>query len=275
MKRAILLLVLVLAGCGRNPDRGWLGYVEGEDAFVSAPQSGWIEKIAVQRGDPVKRGDLLFVLDDTDQTASRDQALANIKQADAQLRQARANLAYATKELNRQRKLLHSHAGTQQNFDLAKESAQQASARISQIEAQQQQLQAALTQADYRLSQRDIVARTSGRVEDIYFRAGEFAPAMTPVVSILPPKNIYVRFFVPETQFAHVKLGQTVSIHCDGCAKNITAKITFIAQKEEFTPPVIFSVNNRQKLVFKLEARAPGGLHLNPGQPVTVRPVQS
>jgi HlyD family secretion protein len=96
---------------------------------------------------------------------------------------------------------------------------------------------------------------------------------MTPVVSILPPKNIYVRFFVPETEFAHVKLGQRVSIGCDGCAAGITATVTFIAQQEEFTPPVIFSIGSREKLVFKLEARAPGGLKLNPGQPVQVRPL--
>jgi len=117
------------------------------------------------------------------------------------------------------------------------------------------------------------VAKTEGRVEDIYFREGEYAPAMTPVVSVLPPKNIYVRFFVPETQFAKMRLGQKVSITCDSCAKNITATVTFIAQQQEFTPPVIFSVGSREKLVFKLEARAPGGLKLNPGQPVEVHPL--
>jgi HlyD family secretion protein len=110
-------------------------------------------------------------------------------------------------------------------------------------------------------------------VQDIFFRPGEYAPAMTPVVSILPPANVYVRFFVPETEFAKVKLGQKVSIHCDGCANDITATVSFIAAQEEFTPPVIFSVGVREKLVFKVEARLPGGLPLHPGQPVDVRPL--
>jgi HlyD family secretion protein len=110
-------------------------------------------------------------------------------------------------------------------------------------------------------------------VQDIYFRQGEYAPAQTPVVAVLPPKNVFVRFFVPETQFAKVKLGQRVRIACDGCAANLTATITFIAQQEEFTPPVIFSQGNREKLVFKLEAHAPGGLKLSPGQPVQVHPL--
>ena len=96
---------------------------------------------------------------------------------------------------------------------------------------------------------------------------------MTPVVSILPPENVYVRFFVPETEFARLKLGQRVAITCDGCAAGITATVSFIAAQEEFTPPVIFSIGSREKLVFKVEARAPGGLRLNPGQPVEVRPL--
>ena len=107
----------------------------------------------------------------------------------------------------------------------------------------------------------------------VFFRPGEYAPAMTPVVAILPPANVYVRFFVPETEFAHVKLGQKVRVSCDGCARDIVATVSFISAREEFTPPVIFSVGNREKLVFKVEARAPRGLDLHPGQPVDVRPL--
>jgi HlyD family secretion protein len=169
--------------------------------------------------------------------------------------------------------LLRASAGTKQNYDVAKANYDSAVARIAQIAAQAAQARAALANANYQLSERDVIARTSGRVEDVFFRAGEYAPAMTPVVSILPPQNVYVRFFVPETQFARIKLGQKVAISCDGCAADITATIAFIARQEEFTPPVIFSIGSREKLVFKIEARAPGGLALNPGQPVQVRPL--
>lgn len=274
MKRILATaFLLLLAGCGQKEDHGWLGYVVGEDALISAPQAGWVAKLAVERGKEVKRGDLLFTLDDTREQATRDQAIATLAQAAAQMNDARAALSLAQKELTRQAGLMRARAGTAQNYDVAKSTYQQAVARIAQIEGQEKQAQAVLTDARYQLSQRDVVAQTEGRVEDIYFREGEYAPAMTPVVSVLPPKNIYVRFFVPETQFARMKLGQKVSITCDSCAKNITATVTFIAQQEEFTPPVIFSVGNREKLVFKLEARATGGLKLNPGQPVEVHPL--
>lgn len=273
MKRLSLLLLLVLAACGQRGSEPWLGYSEGEDVFISAPQPGWLSSIAVKRGDVVKRGDLLFTLDDTQQIAVRDEAHATLAQAHAQLAQTEATLTYTAKELTRQTKLVHASAGTKAALDLARSNHDETAARIEQIKGQERQAQATLDNAEYQLSQRTIAARVGGRIEDIYFRQGEYVPASTPVVSLLPPENVYVRFFVPEKDFSKVKMGQKVRIHCDGCAKNMTATITFIAQREEFTPPVIFSVGNREKLVFKLEARAPGGLKLNPGQPVDVTPL--
>jgi len=273
MKRAIVAAALLLAGCGQHKDEGWLGYGEGEDAFIAAPQPGWVAKLAVKRGDDVKKSDLLFTLDDTQQAAAAAQAQATIAQTKAQLAQAQSNYDYAAKEYARQTKLVRADAGTQATLDLAKSNYQAASAAIAQARAQEAQAEAALTNASYQLSQRDVVAQTSGRVEDIYFRSGEYAPAGTPVISVLPPENVYVRFFIPEKALAHVHMGEPVLVTCDGCGKGLAATITFIAQQEEFTPPVIFSVGNREKLVFKAEARAPGGLKLNPGEPVDVKPV--
>ncbi len=274
MKKHLALVLLIgLAACGRSDDRAWLGYAEGDTAFVAAPQAGWVAKLRVERGADVKAGDVLFTLDDTSQAAARDQATAAIAQAQGQMGQARASLVLARKELVRQTGLLRAGATSQQAYDQAKSAQDSAAALVAQIEAGEDQARASLTNAAYQLSERDIVSRASGRVQDVFFRPGEYAPAMTPVISILPPANVYIRFFVPETEFAHVKLGQKVAIACDGCAANIVATVSFIAAQEEFTPPVIFSVGVREKLVFKVEARAPGGLALHPGQPVDVRPL--
>ena len=274
MKRIFAAILMAgLAACGRNDDRTWLGYAEGDTAFIAAPQAGWIADLRVERGADVKTGDLLFSLDDTNQAAVRDQAKAAIAQAQGQMGQAQASLALAKNELIRQTGLLRAGATSRQAYDQAKSAYDTAAALVTQIEAAEQQARATLTGAAYQLSERDVVSRTSGRVQDVFFRPGEYAPAMTPVVSILPPGNVYVRFFVPETEFAKVKLGQKVTVTCDGCAKNITAIVTFIAARQEFTPPVIFSIGNREKLVFKVEARATNGLPLHPGQPVDVRPL--
>ncbi|MBU6297075.1 MAG: efflux RND transporter periplasmic adaptor subunit [Alphaproteobacteria bacterium] len=273
MKRLSLALVLLLAGCGQHNDHAWLGYAEGDYAFISAPQAGWVTNVAVGRGAWVKKGDLLFALDDTSQIAARDSAQAAIAQAEGQMGQAQASLDLARKELTRQEGLLHASATSKQAYDQAKSNYDTAAALVAQIEANENQARASLDNAAYQLSQRDIVSRTEGRVQDVYFRQGEYAPAMTPVISLLPPQNVYVRFFVPEDEFAKIHLGDKVKISCDGCAANIVATVTFIASREEYTPPVIFSNASRQQLVYKIEARAPGGLKLHPGQPVDVRPL--
>ena len=265
-----LCFLLLLGACGKPPDEGWLGYGEGDSAMISAPQPGWVTELKVERGQVVRRGDLLFVLDSTQQQASRDQAQASLAQARASLKQEQANLVYARTELTRQNRLAAAGAGTPTQRDLAQNNARQSAARIAQLQAQISQMEAGLSGAAYGLSQRQIVSQTSGPVQDIYFRPGEYVPAATPVISILPPANIYVRFFVPQSQMAQLRLGQKVRIACDGC-KPMTATVTFIAGQVEFTPPVIFSTGNREKLVFKLEARSPDGLNIHPGQPVTVR----
>jgi len=287
MKRAFLFVsFLLLASCAKKPDDAWLGYAEGDEALISAPQPGWITSMKVQRGQIVHRGELLFVLDDTRETAARDQAAASLQGARAALAQARsslteeqANLAHTRTELGRQDRLAQQGIGTPTQRDAARNAFAQSRARIGQLQAQIAQMtaqiaqtQAGLGSASYSLSQRQIVAETEGPVQDINFREGEYVPASTPVLSILPPGNIFVRFFVPEGQLSRTHLGQKVRITCDGC-QPVEARITFIAAQQEFTPPVIFSNESREKLVFKLEARAQGGLKLHPGQPVQVRPL--
>lgn len=270
---AFALLAVVLAGCEKPHEGRWLGYAEGEAAFIAAPQPGWLTEMKVKRGDTVKKGDLLFVLDDTSQAALRDQAEAQIAQAQGQRAQAEANLDLASRQLARQKGLLEGSATSRQAYDQAKSAYDAAIAAIDALNASEAQAKAVLAGASYQLSQRQIVSLTTGRVQDVYFRQGEYTPAMTPVVSVLPPENVFVRFFVPEADFAAIKMGQKVKIHCDGCGDGHTATITFIADTHEYTPPVIFSNQSRSQLVFKIEARAEGGLKLNPGQPVDIDPL--
>ncbi|HEY2068322.1 MAG TPA: HlyD family efflux transporter periplasmic adaptor subunit [Rhizomicrobium sp.] len=272
MKRMALLLCLLLCACGQKTDHGWLGYAEGDSVFISAPQPGWVAKMNIERGTDIHPGQVLFTLDDTQQQASRDQAAAVLPQIVAQIAQAQANLDLARKNLDRQKGLARANAGVPSALDQTVATFQLSQAALAQLQAQKSQAEAALSGAQYTLTQRDVTAYVGGAVQDIFFRQGEYAPASTPVISVLPAKNIFARFFVPETEFAKVHLGGKVRITCDGC-RPMTATVSFIAQQQEFTPPVIFSVGNREKLVFKIEARAPDGLPLHPGEPLEVTPL--
>jgi len=270
MKKLALIGLLLLAACNDGPSDAWLGYAEGEQALIAAPQGGWLTEMKLERGQSVSKGQALFTLDSTREQADRDQAAAQLAQARASLAQERANLQLTRAQLARQDRLAQEGVGVPAVRDQARAAYQQSQARIGQLEGQIAQMQAAISSAGYALSQRSVIAQTEGVVQDILFRQGEYVPAAAPVVALLPPENVFVRFFVPQSQLARVRLGQRVRVTCDGCRPQ-DAAISFIAAREEFTPPVIFSVGNREKLVFKLEARAPGGLKLHPGQPVEVR----
>lgn len=306
-----LVLALTLLGCEGSPSANWLGYAEGEQVLVGAGQPGWVVRIAVARGAEVSAGDVLFALDDTAEKAARDAAAAELAAAEARLAnlmtgkrdeeiaileakrgEAEAALAFAEKELARQAALLKTSAAAKRNYDQAKSERDLARARLLEVNAElaagrlparpeeiraaenaRDAARAALAQAEWRLAERTVIARNGGRVEDVFFRVGEYAPAGVPGVAILPPGNVFVRFFVPETELAEIALGGKVAVFCDGCPENLTAEVSFISQQAEFTPPVIFSAGSREKFVFKAEARAPGGLALRPGLPVEVRPL--
>jgi len=300
-RSAVILLCAFLAACAPEENSRWLGYVEGEDVLVAPPQPGWITSLNVTRGQQVKKGDPLFTLDAIREAAARDNAQAQIaaaheqgQQAQAQLAQAQAEQAQmeadiqrAEKELARQQDLVRIGASPRRDLESAQASYDSARARRNQTQAQQGQATAARRQAEaqakqatasldtaaFNLSQRAVTSLVSGRVENVFFREGEYAGNSAPIVSILPPDNVFVRFFVPEDAVNSLMLGSEVHIGCDGCAPDLTATISFIASEAEFTPPVIYSVGNRERLVFKAEARAPTGLPLRPGLPVEVWPV--
>ena len=284
------------------------GYAEGEYVYVAAPEGGWVTEVLVARGAQVKVGDALFTLDADSQLAQRDQAAAQVAQAQSQLAnaqkgrrpdelaaieaslmQAKANLALADSDLKRaadlkergfvsqsvlDAKRAQHDASTQQvkqieaNLALARKGAR--SDEIAAAKANLDAAKAALARAAYGLSQRRILSKVAGRVEDTLRRAGEFVPPGGTVVQLLTPENIKVRFFVSEAARSKVSVGRDLAIACDGCAKGLTAQVTFIASDAEFTPPVIYSVGSREKLVWMVEAIPSREARLSPGQPVDV-----
>ena len=215
-----------------------------------------------------------------------------IEQAEANLADARATLARAGADLDRGEAQVPLGAMSPQTLDSYRATFRSAGARVKALEAALAQMRAplgrtreiaaqqaavdaaraAVALARWRLDQRHVVAPAGGRVADVMARPGETMAAGGPVVSLLPPENIFVRFFVPEAQLSRLHLGQAVGLTCDGCAPGLTASISFISPQAEYTPPVIYSEQSRAKLVYLIEARPPGEQAggLNPGQPVLV-----
>lgn len=298
---------VLVAGCSDEPSGVVNGYAEGEYVFVAAPEGGWVTEVAVKRGMQVKVGDVLFALDADAQTAAREQAAAQLAQAQSQLAnaqkgmrpdeiaalqaslgQAKANLQLMDAELGRAKDLRAKGYVAQSVLDARQAQREVAAQQVKQIEsnlalgrkgarpdeiaaaqANADAAKAALERADYALSQRRIASKVAARVEDTLMRPGEFAAPGAAVVQLLPPENVKVRFFVPEQARARLAVGTQVAMRCDGCPANLRARVTFVAANAEFTPPIIYSVGSREKLVWMVEA-VPEGAVLSPGQPVDV-----
>jgi HlyD family secretion protein len=238
-----LLAALVLAGCSNSKEPAFQGWVEAELIFVGPDETGRIETLSVREGDQVALKAPLFTLD-------ADLQLADVAMQEAAVKNAQH--AY-----DRAQALLKTQAGTQRTLDEA--------------EAALRTAQARLNSAQTRLARRKVFSPVAGPVQQIYFRVGELVPAGKPIVAILPPTNLKVRFFVNEATLPKLKIGDPVAVSCDGCPGDIPAKITFIARSSEFTPPVIYSMDERSKLVFLIEARTDTPERLRVGQPVSVR----
>jgi HlyD family secretion protein len=239
---SILALALILAGCNNGKEPTFQGWMEAELIFVGPDETGRIETLSVREGDQVEQRSVLFTLD-------ADLQLADVAMQEASVKNAQ--IAY-----DRAQALLKTQSGTQRAFDEA-----EAALRTSQ---------ARLNSAQTRLARRKVFSPVTGSVQQVYYRAGELVPAGKPIVALLPPANLKVRFFVNEAMLPKLRIGEPVTISCGGCDQGLTAKISFIARSSEFTPPVIYSMEERSKLVFLIEARPERPEMLRVGQPVSV-----
>ncbi len=210
--------------------------------FVSPDESGRVTKLTVREGDTVKVGDQIYSVDD------------DLQQAE--LYQNNASLANAQQTFDRASSLSKTGSGTQASLDSAVSALRVAEARVNSSQT--------------RLTRRKAFAPVAGTIQQIYFREGEMVPAQRPVLSIMPPGNIKIRFFVPETELPKLAVGDEVKVTCDNCAADLTAKIYFIATAAEYTPPVIYSLEERNKLVYLIQARPSRPDALRVGQPISV-----
>jgi HlyD family secretion protein len=309
---AVALSACLLAGCGHPASNHVQGYVEGEFVYVASPRAGTLETLAVSRGNEVNAGDPLFTLDTAPEKDALAEAQRRLSEArasladsrkgrreteihslEAQVQQARAALEFSAAELARQEKLSQvAGAGAVADLDKARAARDQDAARLAQNEADLATaklggredalaalaanvaaLEAAEARAQWDLEQKSRGAPQAGVVFDTLYRPGEWVDAGHPVVALLPPHNIKVRAFVPETVIGALHLGDPVTVIADGVSSPFAGTISFKSPQAEYTPPVIYSNESRGKLVFMIEAvfdpKAAAQLH--PGQPVDVQ----
>jgi HlyD family secretion protein len=312
MNNRLLLLPLAIAlgACGNSAPTALQGYAEGEYVRVGAPFAGTLVSLDARRGQQVVPGAPLFALEAENEDSAKREASERAKRAQAQvddlkkgkrpteidavraqLSQAQVALNFSEKEFARQTDLVSKGFVSQQRADEARAARDADRSKVAQLNAELETVRAgarpdeiraaeaeaaaareALAQADWKLRQKTVAATVGGTVTDTLFVAGEWVPSGAPVVALLPPANVKVRFFVPEMRLGGVKVGQKVALACDGCPGGMSGTVSYIAPQAEFTPPVIYSKDNRAKLVFLVEAKPEpaDAVKLHPGQPVDV-----
>jgi HlyD family secretion protein len=307
---AIVLMAAVFA-CTEGPRNVYQGYIEGDYLYISSPVGGTVTNIPAIKGMRVKTGTLLFELDPEPESSAYQEAMSQLQAAqalyedktkglrtselaaiEASIRQAQAALSFSRKEYDRLKALYQQKIIAQDRLDSAKSTYDRDRAAVAELRAQLktaglgarydqieaarknvEQVQAAVDKAEWALNQKKDVAPTDGLVVDVLYTKGEFVPSGYPVVQFLPPGKVRVRFFVSEPKLSTIKTGQKVNVFLDGRPSPIVGTISYIAPEAEYTPPFIYSKDNRKKLVFLVEASFEPAVarNLNPGQPVEVR----
>jgi HlyD family secretion protein len=254
-----LAVVLLAAGCTPNASNVFQGYIEGEYVYVASPFGGTLTNLAVARGDEIAGGRLLFGLE-------RGSEAAMLAEATKNLSRAQASLALSEAAFTR-RVQLRKDQGV-----ISAEELDQAQAQRDADQAQVEAQTAALDKAQWSFDQKQQFAPTNAQVHDTLYRVGEWVVAGNPVVELLPPANLKVRFFVPQAVLPKIKPGEAVSVTFDGGPHAYPATINYISTKAEFTPPVMYNRENRSKLVYMVEAKfaSADASDLRPGQPVDV-----
>ena len=302
-----VLCSVVLIACSEKTATSFQGYAEAELLHIAASFAGSLQQLLVARGQKVAASAPLFVLEQANEAAQRQEAEARVAAAMARLanlqtgrrasevdtvraqgQQARAVRELSATQLTQQEKLFKQGFISQAKLDEARTLYQRDLARVGEIEAQTRTAtvsvgrvdeiataarevdvaKAVVAQSDWRIAQKSMTAPVAALVENTYFAQGEWVPAGQPILSLLPPDKIKARFFVPESVLGSIRIGQGVTLTCAGCGAPVKAIITYIASQPEFTPPVIYSKESHAKLVFYVEAKPP------PEQAVRLHPGQ-
>ena len=306
----ILVVALVAAGLvawrlldGGDREDLLSGYIEADNLYLSSPVAGTVASVSVVEGQRIGAGAQLFRIDPATLTAQGEQAEAQINtartqissaeasaaQADAEVRAAQADADKAGSDLSRLLRVRGDDpaAVAGRDIDTARAALKEARARVAAAQktaasrraqvgsarAQAEEARGGAREVAIRVTQLSPAAPGSGRVDKVFFQPGEWVSANQPVVSLIPDAKVKVRFFVPEQEVARYRPGQQVRFACDGCPGGLSARISYVSPRPEYTPPIIFSRETRDKLVFMVEAAPAQAARLAPGLPVDVTPL--
>lgn len=309
MRWISLLCAFLLVACDSGNHPRFQGYVEGDYTYLASPYGGALVKLHVVRGQKVTKNQLLFELDPNPQMIAAAEAnyafeaekhtlkdfenprrFPEILAIKAEIGRVEADIKLAKARLERYQKLYDQKVVDKDTFDeaisnlarqeqlkvqyLANLSLAEMGNREEQIKSQGEKVKDTFQKyqdTKWQLEQKTKRAPSSGVIIDTYYRIGEYVGAEKPVVSLLSPENVHVEFFVVIAFLPRIQLGQKVTVRCDTCRNSEEAVISYISPEAQYVPPLVYSFENRDKLVFRIQADLSDNTELKPGEPVMVR----
>jgi HlyD family secretion protein len=270
---ALVFFAALLCSCSRHSDM-LAGYVDGRFVYVSSEASGDLKKLAVQKGDIVKPGQLLFALDEEPEASYLDRELANLENLKIKRSFAEQNLTFSKQQLGRRQELAKLKDIDPESLDAATLKYKEMSQHLSALDAEIAATAANIKRLRWAKEQKVVYSEVNGVVFDTFFLPSEYVPVAKPVLSIITDDEKFVVFFVPEIRLNQLAVGQQVYVTCDGFQGSVPVKINFIASSPEFTPPMLYGLTQRQNLNYRVEAKSTtvDGIRncFHVGQPVTV-----
>jgi HlyD family secretion protein len=277
VKRALILLAALLTTACGGDDTVLQGYGEADYIYLASQESGVVSELLVREGDTVEAGAIVFRLDPERLAHSAQSTEAQRQAAREAVRNARAQVTLTQRNYQRGLELAQRGFYPRATLDADRAARDAAQAQLAQAQREAAAVGAETELAQERLRDLQGAAPAAGTIERIFHRPGEVVAAGEPIAQLLPPQNMKVRFFAPEDMLAQLPMGARVLVSCDGCGDPMPATISFVAQEPQFTPPIIYSLDQREKLVFLIEARLETRGRIRPGMPVdiSVAPTQT
>jgi HlyD family secretion protein len=304
----VLFFITLLFGCHRS-EHQYQGYIESDTIYLSEPFSGILKHRYVHRGEYVKQGQLLFEIDPEPELFKLSQAKATVAQGEqtlrdleqprrppeidaikAQLMQVDAEIALATLRLKRNQTLFNKKVIAPDTLDASQEYLKERlavkmqmeanlalamlGARTNQIAAQKEAnkaLEAERELAQWSVAQKKLTAPKAGFIFDVYYGEGEFVTAASPVAALLSREDIYLEFFVPLRDLHDLKLGKAITYYYLQHSEARQAQIVYVSPKAEYMPPLVYSNDNFDKLVYRVKAKLLDANDVFPGEPVTIQ----
>ena len=275
MKRiAYIALLMLTASCSNQTEFDAQGTFEATEIVVSSEATGKILYFEAEEGNLVEAGQLVGAIDSLQlhlqrkQLMAQQSALLNSRpDVKKQVSSLREQIAKQKSELRRIENMLRDGAATQKQHD-------DISAHIRVLEGQLEAtlstlgkntasindnsaaLEAQIAALDDRIAKCHIVSPSNGTVLVKYAEAGELATVGKPLMKIANLEKIYLRAYITAAQLTDLQLGQTVTVFADQGEedrRSYEGKVTWIANKAEFTPKTIQTRDERANLVYAIK----------------------